>query len=208
MGKAVIFICIVCLLIGCKKGTDCPPKTVTAINPSFINWTKLYPENNIGYVRFKSNKGPEESLLIDRDMTFSEWFLKDDAGCGNSKGEWRNYYLMSTIYRKYFQVSILQYSSNETLLGIVNRSGGLDNGSIIFSSDNSFHIKYSPCDTCFHLFNNYLINNKSYDKVIRMYCPNGANSPGSESVKEIYLAEGYGIVQYTCSDSTVWTIVH
>jgi hypothetical protein len=208
MDKTVVLIYIIYLFFGCKKGKECPPVTVKPINPSFINWTKPYPVNTKEYIRYKSNKGPEESLLIYRDINYSEWYLKDDAGCGNSRGEWRNYNLMSTVYRKWFEVSILQYSSNETQISIVNRSGGMDEGAIIFSSDKSYRFQYNPCDTCLHFFNNYLVNNKSYDKVIRMYCPQGASSFGSENVKEIYLAEGFGIIQYSCSDSTVWNLVY
>lgn len=208
MDKTVVLIFIIYLFFGCKKEKECPPQSVKPINPAYINWTKPYPVNTIGYVRFKSNKGPEESLLIKRDMTYSEWYLKDGADCGNSRGEWRDYNLLSTVYRKWFQISILQYSSNETMIEIVNRSGGMDEGAIIFSSDNSHRFQYNPCDTCLNIFNNYMLNNKLYKKVIRMHCPKGANSSGSESVKEFYLAEDYGIVQYTCSDSTVWNIVN
>jgi hypothetical protein len=159
-------------------------------------------------MRYKSNKGLEESLIINRDLYYREWYLQDDPDCFTKKGEWRKYNLMSSIYSKKFEIYILQHSSTETLIGIVNRNGGMDEGGIIFSSDKSHRFKYNPCDTCLHLFNNYSINNKLYDRVIKMYCPKGARSSGSESVKEIYFAEGYGIVQYTCSDSTVWNIVN
>ncbi len=211
MGKAVIFVCLVWLIFGCKKDKECPQQTVMPINPAFINWAKPYPIDTIGYARYKSNKGPEESLLIKRDMFYNEWFLqniKDDDPCVIKKGEWRDYNLTSTIYRKWLQVHILQYSPSETTVELLNYSGGNDGGSISFSSNNSYYFKYSPCDTCMHFFDTYLVNNKTYNKVIRMYCPSGAKTPGSESIKEIYFAEGFGIIQYTCSDSTVWNLVN
>jgi hypothetical protein len=208
MGKAINLVVIICLILGCKKRNECPPQTVKPIDPTYANWTKPYPIDGIGYVRFKSNRGPEESFQIKRDMDFSKWPLQDEEYCYDSKGEWRNYHLFSTLNRKRFQVSISQYSSTETMIVLVNRSGGMDEGGIIFSFKNPPQFKYYPCDTCLNLFTNYWVNNKLYGKVIRMYCPKGASSYGPENVKEIYMANGYGIIQYTCTDSTVWNLVN
>lgn len=211
MGKAIIFVCFVWLFLGCQMEIECPKEIVMPINPAFVNWTKPYPIDTIGYARYKSNKGTEESLLIERDMYYNEWYLQNisyDEPCVTKRSEWRNYSLTSTIYKKWINVDILQYSPNETRLYIENKSSGYDAGSINFSPNNSYSILKSPCDTCLHLFDTYLVNNKTYSNVIRMHCIECAKTPGPESIKEIYFAEGYGIIQYTCSDSTVWNLVN
>lgn len=57
------------------------------------------------------------------------------------------------------------------------------------------------------LYENHSVNGKRYKKVIRLICPKGAAAGGSEGIREFYVAEGYGLIQYTSADSTIWDIV-
>lgn len=208
MVKAIgVFIC--CLFFcACKKENNCVQKPPTPVNPNFVNWSKPFLLEPISFVRFKSNKGLEESLEIRGSIDESKWYLKDNENCLLNKGEWREYNFKSTIFKKRFQVVLFQYSTNQTALDIVNRSGPMEESSIIFNADGSNFVKYSPCDTCTLYFKNYSLNNIVYDELVKVVFLKSLNALHSEVVEEIYFAKGFGIVRFIASDKTVWDIVN
>jgi hypothetical protein len=207
MDKTITFFCLL-LLFSCKQEekVNCPKEDIVyGINPVYEPWAAQFPVSGTGYLKIKSDKGQQESLRIDRDPSFHEWYLADKGDCYALKGEWRDYNLYSTLYSKQLQFEIMQYARFETLVVIVNRSGGLEEAGVIFSEYGT-RILYKPCDTCVNVLSNVTINNKAYAEAIRVYCPKGAGAGGKESIREIYIGKGSGIVQFTCSDSTVWNI--
>ncbi|MDP1727560.1 MAG: hypothetical protein Q8M15_12315 [Bacteroidota bacterium] len=206
MGKTVVLILFMSTFFCCKKIKECPPDSVLPFNPNFVEWGKLYPSDSINYTRYKSNKGQEESLVSFGGN--APIVLKDNENdCTSMKGEFRRRDLSSTIYYKLFEIVFAQFSSTETRLTIINRCGILQEGEITFSTGNPLKIIRSPCDTCIHTYTNLELNNKIYSEIIRIHFSFSDTRKNSESVKEIYWAKGYGIVQYTACDSAVWNIV-
>jgi len=208
MDKAVVVFVFFLLLCACKKEEKCIQKPPTPISPSFVDWSKPYLTKPISYVRFKSNKGLEESLEITSSIDPSKWYLKDNDNCLLNKGEWREYNFKSTIFKKRFDMVLFQYSTNQTALGIINRSGPMEESSIIFNNDGSNYVQYTPCDTCTQYFKNYSINNVDFNEVVRVICFKSLNALHSEVVEEIYFAKGFGLVRFIASDDTVWDIVN
>jgi hypothetical protein len=205
MGKAVIFYILFGIFFSCSKQSNCITGQKAPINTLFIDWVKGYPIDSIGYIRFKSNNGKEESLMIVRDMNFSEWYLQNED-CSR-KSEFRDYNLYSTIYRKYFQISILQNSISETWLEITNRSGLTMTSTLL-----SFEMNKQPrnisnnCDSCVEFYLNKTINNIVFSEVIQTKSPDRIGSNNAEFVTEMWVAKNYGLIRYVCADSSIWDL--